>query len=51
MDAANREAVRTAPFWGHPSALYVEGEETRARLMQAMGIALSNSHTYRKYLK
>ncbi len=45
------KAVKTAPFWGRPSSLYVEGEEARARLMQAMGIDLANSHTYRKYLR
>ncbi|MFN9449862.1 MAG: hypothetical protein ACK58U_09435 [Rubrivivax sp.] len=44
------KAVKTAPFWGRPSSLYVEGEEARARLMQAMGIDLGSSHTYRKYL-
>ncbi len=44
------KAVKTAPFWGHASSLYVDGEEARARLMRAMRINLSNSHTYRKYL-
>lgn len=44
------KAVRPAPFWGRPSCLYVDGEEARARIMQAMGIDLRNSHSYRKYL-
>jgi hypothetical protein len=44
------KAVKTAPFWGRPSSLYVDDEEARARIMQAMGIDLKNSHTYRKYL-
>ena len=43
------KAVKTAPFWGRPSSLYVDDEEARARIMQAMGIDLHNSHTYRKY--
>jgi len=42
--------VKTAPFWGRPSSLYVDDEEARARIMQVMGIDLKNSHTYRKYL-
>lgn len=44
------KAVKTAPFRGHPSSLYVDGEEARAQLMQAMGIDLRSSHTYRKYV-
>ena len=44
------KAVKTAPFWGRPSSLYVDDEQARARIMQAMGIDLKNSHTYRKYL-
>lgn len=44
------KAVKTAVFWGRPSSLYVDGEEARARIMQAMAIDLTNSHTYRKYL-
>lgn len=44
------KAVKTAPFWGRPSSLYVDDEEARTRIMQVMGIDLKNSHTYRKYL-
>jgi len=44
------KAVKTAQFWGRPSSLFVDDEEARARIMQAMGIDLKNSHTYRKYV-
>lgn len=44
------KAVRTASFWGRPSSLYVDDEEARARIMQAMGIDLTKSRTYRIYL-
>ena len=32
------KAGKTALFWGRPSSPYVDDEESRARIMQAMGI-------------
>jgi hypothetical protein len=43
------KAVRTPSSWGHPSSLYVDGEDARAHILLAMGIDLRNSRIYRKY--
>lgn len=50
MDAAHGEGSENGAVLGRPSSLYVDGEEARARLMQAMDIDLGSSQTYRKYL-
>jgi len=40
---------RTPSFWDRPSSLFVEGEESRAAILKALGVNLSCSPTYRKY--
>lgn len=44
-------ATQSPSWWGRPSRLTVDGEETRASILIAMGAELQRSRTYARYVR